>query len=448
MLQPGDRVAVAVSGGPDSVALLWALTDLRDQLGIVLSVVHVNHGLRGPESDQDEAFTRDLAQALGLDCLVERLHLPAGENLEQAARNARLAVFRKLLDDRRASKVATGHTRTDQAETVLFRLLRGAGSAGLTGIHPVLDGRIVRPLIEIERPDVLAYLQAAGRAWREDSSNRNLDLRRNRLRHELLPELERHYNPAVVRTLAHLAGWARDEEQYWQAVVLEAAARLFRLQAGVLYLNASASAALPPALERRVLRHAIQSVRGDLLAIDFAHIEQIRQLTAAAEGHGRVQLPGIDVFRSFDQIRIATAGLDAGLEGRNFSLTLVVPGTYDVPHSARRLILELREPGEADRRYNKEWDRLDWERVPRALCLRNWRPGDLYQPMGRTGPEKLKSLFHERRVPLWERRHWPVIASETELVWARGFGAASRLAAGPDSRLVLEITEVEGPPPP
>ena len=424
------------------MALLCALVELREELGILLSVVHVNHGLRGMESDGDEAFTRELAESLGLECLVERARLGEG-NVEQEGRKFRLQLFRRLIAEKQVDKVATGHTRTDQAETVLFRFLRGAGTAGLAGIHPVLEGRIVRPLIEVERGDVLEYLRAAGRSWREDSSNRSLDLVRNRLRHELLPQLERDWNPGIGGRLAQLAEWARDEEAYWQEELAGLEARYLREEGRVVFVEAPAVAGLPAAVERRLWRRVVEKVRGDLRGIEFGHIEQIRGLTAMEEGHGRVQIPGVDVFRSFDHLRVAPVEEEKGLAGRNFSVPLVIPGTYDLPHMKKRLILELREPEGRNRRYNEKSVCLDWERVPRPLWLRNWRPGDHYHPVGWSGSEKLKTLFQERRVPLWERRHWPVVASESEVIWARSFGAASALVAGPEARMVLEITETE-----
>jgi tRNA(Ile)-lysidine synthase len=446
MLRAGERVGVAVSGGPDSLALLWSLYELRTELGILLSVVHVNHGLRGAESDGDEAFTRDLAASVGLECIVERANLAeSAENIEQAGRRFRLQLFRRLVDSRQLDKIATGHTLTDQAETVLFRFLRGAGTAGLSGIHPVLDGRIVRPLIEVERADVLEYLRASGRAWREDSSNRSLHLARNRLRGELLPQLERGWNPAICRLLAHTADWARDEEAYWRGEVEVLAARYLRVEGPFVYFDAADLSGLPPAVERRLLRHALQIVRGDLRGLDYGHIEQIRSLTALSEGHGRVQVPGADVFRSFRQVRLGPPPERGGLEDRNFALRLVIPGTYDIPHTRNRVILQLAGCTGEDRRYNEASARLDWDRAPKPLWLRNWRPGDHYQPAGWAADEKLKTLFHYRRVPLWERRHWPVIASETEVIWAWGFGAASALIAGPGSGMVLEITELGAP---
>ncbi|HYM10676.1 MAG TPA: tRNA lysidine(34) synthetase TilS [Bryobacterales bacterium] len=447
MFRAGERVGVAVSGGPDSVALLRALCDLKGELGILPGVVHLNHGLRGAESADDAEFVAELARSLGLEFVLETVDVRAlaaasGENLEQAGRRLRYEFFRRLIGEGRFQKIAVGHTRTDQAETVLFRLLRGAATAGLAGIYPVLEGTIVRPLIEVERPEVLDYLRAIGQSWREDSSNQSRELARNRLRHDLLPQLAKEWNPEITPALAQLADWARDEEAYWRVEVEQLAGRYFRRQGRVVYFEAPKVADLAPAVQRRLLRHAVELVRGDLRGIDFGHIEQIRALATMGEGHGRAQIPGVDGFRSFNQMRLAPIGTGAGLEGRNFSLCLTIPGSYDVAETQSRFLFHLSQREGGHQEYNERLAGLDWERTPRPLWLRNWRPGDRYQPVGWGGPEKLKTLFQERKVPLWERRHWPVVASEHAVVWARGFGAAAELAAGPESRTVLEITEL------
>ncbi len=215
MLEPGQRVGVAVSGGADSVCLLYALLELG---GLELSVLHVDHGLRGEESRGDAAFVRELAAGLGLPFCLREIDLPAG-NLEQEARKARLSFFREHLAQGHADRVALGHTRRDQAETVLFRILRGAGTAGLAGIRPVTAGGLVRPLIDVERAEVEEFLRGRGIAWREDSTNAAPDFARNRIRHRLLPQLAADWNPGIVETLARTAEFAQAEEAYWEAEI-------------------------------------------------------------------------------------------------------------------------------------------------------------------------------------------------------------------------------------
>lgn len=435
MFAPGDRVAAAVSGGADSVCLLHLLAglDLR------LSVVHVNHKLRGDESEEDARFVLQLAERLGLEArIVECDVSQAGGNLEQEARRARYDLFRELPVDR----VATGHTKSDQAETVLFRFLRGSGSAGLAGIRPVTTDRVVRPLIEVERSEIVDYLREHGITWREDSTNAALDFARNRIRHELLPSLARDWNPALADMLARTAEWAYDEEAYWATQIDTLAADLIRPDSDeAVLLPAGDVTRLPRAAARRLLRRAIERVKGDLRGITFEHVDRILDLASAPEGHDRTQAPGIDVFRSFDWMRMSRMTVD-NLENRNFQFNLPVPASVALPGSQLVVSVEVLESARhGDCVYNNEVSHVDWDCVTGPLTLRNWRPGDQYQPVGRAGEHKVKSLFHEARVPLWERRHWPIIVCNDTIIWTRRFGPASVCAATPESRSVLEIRE-------
>src|SRR3974390_6614 len=219
MFPPGARVAVAVSGGADSVCLLHLLMDLRARWNLSLTVIHVNHLLRGSDSDADERYVRDLAARLGLTAIVEHIRLPSAGNLEQAARDARRPTSPRELDAGRFDRVALAHTLSDQAETVLFRFLRGSYTTGLAGMRPVTPEGIVRPLLETSRAEVLDYLQQHGIAWREDRTNQELRFSRNRIRHHLLPALAAEWNPGLSVLLAHHAVLAQEDESYWEAEV-------------------------------------------------------------------------------------------------------------------------------------------------------------------------------------------------------------------------------------
>lgn len=445
------RIGVAVSGGADSVFLLHALREL----GLAPAVLHINHGLRGAESDFDEEFVRELAARFSLPIYVAKSPLVTG-NIEQEARRARYEFFTAQITSGVCDAVATGHTLDDQSETVLYRFARGAGTAGLSGIHPVTPAGIIRPLIESRRKDIRAWLVERGIDWREDTSNENPDFARNRIRKRHLPELAASLNPALPEVLATTAAWARGEEEYW-------AAELDRLEP--LYVVESKESALlatgrflelPTAVQRRLLRRAILRVRGSLRSIDFRHIEGIRAMMATREGSGRVQLPGLDVYRSFDWLRLAPIGLDSRLE-RDFEAPLSVPGRTEV--TERQLTIEMELVNNASV-YNDGVQALDWERCAGSLSpgnwrLRNWRPGDQYQPVGRAAKQKIKTLFQDGRVPLWERRNWPVVVGSAvrsamredgsrdgTILWSRRFGVASDFAANPRSRKVLVIREM------
>jgi len=449
MFQTGQRVGVAVSGGADSVCLLHVLFELAPRWNLHLQVLHLDHQLRGEESREDARFVERLAAGLGLPFSlghadVSTLARDRGENLEQAARNERRRFFLEFLHSGAVDRIALGHTRSDQAETVLFRFLRGSGTAGLAGIRPVTSDGFVRPLIGIERSAVEQFLRERNITWREDSSNASLDFARNRIRRELLPMLQREWNPAITEMLAHTSDWALEEESYWETEIGRLAARLLISKPPAVLLRADQLADLPAAAARRLLRRAIEMVKGDLHSIDFAHVAAVTVLSSQPEGSGRLQIPGVDVYRSFEWLRLAPPGVD-NLENRNFRLPAPVPGSVPLPGESSAVLLELVEnktvTESSDSGYNKLMEYLDGDRISGALEVRNWRPGDQYRPVGHSGVEKIKLLFQQARIPLWERRSWPVITSGEEIVWARRFGPAANLAATPESRVLLKIQE-------
>ncbi len=450
MFHPGQRVGVAVSGGADSVCLLHVLFELAPRWNLHLHVLHLDHQLRGEESRQDARFVEQLAAQFGLPFSEERVNVAGlaaegGQNVEETARNERRRYFAEFLRSGTLDRVALGHTRSDQAETVLFRFLRGAGSAGLAGIRPVTAEGFVRPLLGVDRSDVEQFLRERNIAWRLDSTNTSLDFARNRIRHELLPQLQREWNPAIAEMLTHTADWALEEEEYWKAEIDRLAAEFLIKKPPAVLLRADQLRRLPGAAARRLLRRAIETLKGDLRAVDFSHVAAVLNLVSQPEGDGRLQVPGVDVYRSFEWLRLAPPGLD-NLENRNFRLPVSVPGRVPLPGGGAAILLELIENKPvtelSESRYNRSVYYLDWDRISGRLEVRNWRPGDQYKPVDHSGEEKIKFLFQQARVPLWERRSWPVMTSGETIVWARQFGPAAALLANPESRAVLKVQEV------
>ncbi len=431
----GARVGIAVSGGADSVALFRTFHELANERGWALVVLHVNHQLRGAESDGDMRFVSDLCSALDRPFDIEELPLLGGANLEQEARDLRLDWFRERMAALKLDRVALGHTASDQAETVLFRFLRGAATAGLSGIRPITEDGFIRPFIELTREEVRAQLPAG--SWREDSSNRNLAFDRNRIRHELLPYLRDHWNPQIEKALVVTARWAQDEETYWQKTVRDLAAQHLKTAHDFAQLCATESLLeLPAAAARRLIRYAIGQIRGDLRSIDFAHVEQILALVSQLEGSGRLQIPGVDIMRSFGWIRFAKPNSYGG--DRRFSVQAPIPGEIALPESHSVLILE---EVPLNCRYTKFLTYIDSDRLLGSLELRTWQPGDQFRPAGQSSEVKLKTLFQDAKIPLWERRTWPVLAIGNLIVWTRGFGPAAEFAAGPDTLRLVSITE-------
>jgi tRNA(Ile)-lysidine synthase len=446
MFSLGQRVGVAVSGGADSVCLLYVLRELAPRLNLNLSVLHLDHGLRGEESRGDAQFVRELARRIDLPVAIRSLDLSrAPGNLEQAARQARLEFFRERLASGEIDRVAVGHTRSDQAETVLFRFLRGAGTAGLSAIRPVTAEGLVRPLIEIGRAEVERYLRERGIPWREDSTNSDRHFARNRIRHDLLPQLESEWNPRLAESLAHAADLALADEAYWDEKIARLAERHFvsgkAPDPDAVVILARDLAVLAPAAGRRLVRGAIAQSKGDLRGVSFDHVEAVLEMAASPNGHGRMDLPGLQVIRSFDWLRFAVPHEPRA----GFAVPAPVPGRLSVPGSGNPIDLELIENSETSTPcecvYNREMGCVDWASISGPLTLRSWQAGDCYQPAGRASEEKIKNLFQEKRIPVWERSAWPILADRAGIVWSRKFGPAANRSASPSSRTVLQIRE-------
>ncbi len=464
--RPGERVAAAVSGGADSVALFRAMVAARAAAGLVLSAVHVNHGLRGAESDEDAAFVRRLTEQHQLPVTIHRADVQEaaarhGKGIEETARALRYDLFRRMLDAGEVDAVVTAHTLDDQAETVLMKLLRGAWTEGLSGIAPVMSqprGRIVRPLLTVTRADVIAYLEGLGQTWREDASNRDPAFTRNRVRHELLPQVTAFAPDAAIK-LARVAAIARDEEAWWTR-------ELARLLPGLvlpgrpvrgggranstrpgeqsLSIELDRLAALHPAVARRVLRAAAEQLGHPL---SFDETESLRALAADGSGRGRRLLGlagGVVAERTARELQLRRGGtpLTAALP----AITIPVPGAM----LAEKYGLHVTTQGEL---------------LPETrLVLRTPKAGDRVVLRHSRSPKSVKDVLERAGWSAEERAHCPVIAIEStvgagRIAWLRGVdvepepglavlvteGSATQsgleLAADPDRDAVIEPPE-------
>ena len=445
---PAGRVGVAVSGGADSVCLFLLLRDIVD-----VAILHLNHSLRGEESDGDETFVRNLAARFDVPLHVKRVEVAAlSGNLEEAARKTRYEFYHEIIAAGRIHCVATGHTLSDQAETVLFRMLRGAHLAGLAAIHPIAPGPIIRPLLEVSREEVEQFLRERQEPWRDDSSNRDLSLDRNRIRHTLLPALKRDWNPEIERSLGQLAALSFDEERFWADWIGQNAPHFLEFRGNIVLATASKLTEQPVAVARRLVRRAIEHVKGNLHSIDFAHVESILNLARRPEGDGRLQVPQVDVYRSFDWIRFAPLASGDQLEVRNQHCACTIPGRARLPLAHVVIDLEVIEnrdgwhppEGGAESARVKEYE-LDWDRVLELgseLRLRTWKPGDQYTRISAESSSKVKAMFQQWRVPLWDRGTWPMITVASKIIWSREFGPAVEVAAHRETRRVLIVRDV------
>ncbi len=431
LLKAGDRVGIAVSGGADSVALLRLLLELRSEVGIVLSAVHFNHQLRGADSDADAQFVADLARhyKLTLHCESANTTTYAAQkhlSIETAARELRYQCFRHLLTQARLNRIATAHTLDDQAETVLLRIVRGAGSRGLAGVYPELSipnskssSTIVRPLLATRRKDLEVYLKGLRQPWREDASNRDLRHARNRVRHGILPRLERFLNPAVREALADTAEIARAEETYWRREVLRVLPQVWAQPDGSRgTLKSVTLSVLPLALQRRVIRAACESLG---LRLEFHHVEGI---LALASSHAKsTELPaGWVVSRKKHGLCLERKPVAVASD---YEYPLPVPGSALVPEANSRFEAVV-VPGNRLEEYNPD-HLLKRASLGKELRVRNWRPGDRFWPAHTKAPRKIKELLPGHDLAGPQRRLWPVVVNGNDLVWVRGFPAPAKL---------------------
>jgi tRNA(Ile)-lysidine synthase len=439
MLPGGARAGVAVSGGADSVALLHLLHRLSQARGWSLVVLHFDHQLRGTESDGDRRFVETLAASLALPCFVGSADVRSaaqGGNLEQTARHLRYRFFTEIRERLTLDVVATGHTASDQAETVLMRLLRGTSPDSLAGIRAVNDGWIVRPLLELTRRQVREWLSAEGLIWREDSSNAENCYDRNRLRNEVLPLLRSQWNPKVEHVLARLASLAERDEGFWRSAVDAVWSEVTARNRFGIVLNVERMRHEHPALQSRVLMRACAEAAGAPLRVSNDQVDRLLSLVAQQAGDGRLSLPQLKAWRSFSQILLYKGVVSFA---RPQPVELAVPGAAALEPNGPRV--RLVGAGNGAGAYNEVSGRLESSLAPGPFWLRAWRAGDRCRPAGRGDEGSIHRLLQQLKVPAWDRFGWPVLEWQGQVVWARGLGVAADWCARPGSANPIEIVE-------
>ncbi len=468
MVRPGDRVAVAVSGGADSVALLLLLEELQSALGISLLIAHFNHMLRGAGSEEDAEFVCALARGRGMEVASAAEDIAAEArrtraNVEEVARERRYRFFARLVAEGKATRVAVAHTADDQAETLLARLGRGTGPQGLAGIYPVL-GDVIRPLLRIRRGELRSYLSGRGQPWREDPSNLDATRLRARIRSELLPLLEQKLSPAVVTHLGWLAELTRAEEAFWSTVVEErfralteqeteeisiACADLLEpLPLGGSGLASEARAEALRAVSRRLVRKIFERIRSGRGQLSAEHVEQVLHLATTPTSGRRVRLPAEAVVeRRLARLVFLPAKRAAQAHLGAYAYPIELPASgeleIEIAEIGKRFCLKLIDWPRPTRDTKREEQALDAGLLRFPLVLRSWRAGDAYCPKGRRHARKLKRLLLERKIPARDRRGWPVLTSEGRLVWAWRLPPVAEFVANQASKSALVIQEAE-----
>ncbi len=439
MVAPGDHVLVAASGGADSTALLLCLCRLSADLNISLTVGHLNHRIREAEADADEDFVRRMSSDLGLPFVSERVEVKleaaaAKRNLEDLARQRRYDFLSRTAQRVEANRIAVGHTMNDQAETILFRFIRGSGIEGLSAIHPVVDGLVIRPMLECSRAAILAYLKQREARYREDSSNKDIRHARNRIRRELLPYLENNLNPKLVPTLAREALLARETWSFMESQAKQAFAGLQNPMEGGISLKIRGLLEFHPALQKLVLREALRACLGSLRGITSLHIQSVLALCRPGHSGDQIRMPsGCTAIRQFDSLLLLK---HTPQPGPAFVYSLSIPGQCFVAEA--KAIFRCAPCGSPDWKalqesgFTKAF--LEPSVLPQVLTIRSRLPGDRY---GGHGHRKVKKLLIDCRIPRLQRSSLPMVAAGNEVIWIPGFRPASAYAAQPGSPMCV-----------
>ena len=440
MLCPGDHVVVAVSGGPDSVCLLSVLQAFAKDLSLTLHVAHLDHRFRGRESADEALFVARLAEKMGIPATVEHFDVPAfcrehGLSSPAGAREVRYSFLHRVAETVGASRIATGHTATDQAETLLMRLLRGASIAGLSAIPPVREN-IIRPLINVTREEVLEYLRLRGLEYASDPSNTMPVYTRNRIRMEVLPVLKQ-VNPRIVETLASEAALLRDEGEAAEACLTTIAAEVLAQDEDGVSLNREGFNALPRAFKRRMLLKAADLAGAQSSGLSSVQINDAIDFMAASQTGRTMLMPyGLIIEREYEKfvMRFQEAA-------EEFSYPLPVPGSTAIPELGMDADAEVlnRLPDETNVK-NYRWQALfDYDKIG-LLTLRNRRPGDWFCPAGMRGKsKKLQDFFVDVKMPRRRRDTVPILLSDNDIVWVVGLRTDDRFLPGISTKRVLAV---------
>lgn len=440
LLERGARVGVAVSGGPDSVALLAALRELQPTWDLTLVVAHVDHGLR-QEAARDREMVKELCRRWELPCAVRELS-PGGRKsgVEVWARRERYRFFAEVKEAYRLDRMALGHTQDDQAETILFRLLRGSGRNGLGGIPPLREGWLIRPLLACSRREVLAYLTEQKLPFAMDSTNADTTYTRNRIRHLLLPLLEREFSPRVRQHLAHLADLMREEEALLVKVAREC---LARVQEPSGALSIPRLRAEPDALRMRVVRMWLLEYTGRAGRIGSAHVTRVLDLMDSGPTTGRLDLPyGLRVVREYDSLRREKQTEEASSP---YVCTLFPGKELVLPEAGWHISLSAPVPWRGGQWRQADaaggWQALfDVKALIGGITVRNFRPGDRICPHGMIGHKKVKNVFIDAKIPLAVRRTLPLVVAGEEVVWVPGCVRSEWGKVTPQTEKVCAIT--------
>ncbi len=456
MLKPKHSVVIGVSGGPDSVALLHILLALAPRLSLRLGVAHLNHCLRRNDSDNDARFVETLARKFDLPCYIQKKDVRNYQiknrlSLEEAARSVRYAFLNNVAKTKGYNKIALGHHSDDNAELVLMNLFRGSGTLGLSGIPPVRGDKIIRPLIQVGRSELIEFLSQNNLKYVSDASNMDTRYLRNRVRHNLIPLLKTSYNPKISETLNRLSSIIKSEEEWIEDVVYPFFEKaVLHVQANQITLSVPMLNRYHLALQRRIIRMAIEKIKGDLRRIRLVNIDSVIGFLGKSPAHGNIDLPDrIRIQKKRDNLYIFREKNAL----RDFKLKSDHSDTFIFEYKIEKLesvfikeiqahirFTEMSVQNLPDYRSTGQYTNFfDKDTLSFPMVLRNFRPGDAFKPLGVRGTQKLKKFFIDKKVPRNERIKCPILLSGGNIIWVVGHRIDESVKVMPSTRNVLKV---------
>jgi tRNA(Ile)-lysidine synthase len=445
LLDRGDRLIVGVSGGVDSMVLLHLLNVFRKQFDLSLIIAHVNHGLRPKESEAEAELVQKESERLGLTFEyglfnAEEFQKTRGISLQDAARRIRFHYYNVLLQKYSANKIALGHNADDQVETVLLRLMRGSGLKGLRGILPIREGRVIRPLLEVWRREIESFAEEMKIPYLLDSSNLKENYLRNRIRLTLIPLIEKEYQPKFKGVLLRTSAILREENDYLERGAEEAYHKIVQEEKDALSFNLSQYQSLHPAIQWRVLQKMWGGM--DIEAREGTEVDPIYEKLGQPNPSFLLELShGISLEKRYDRVTMKKGWAKLVPP---FEVELISPGRTYIEEIKRAIVVEevCRIDKIKDIHRLPDMALLDYQNLQFPLRVRNFRPGDRFQPLGVRGTQKLKEFFIDHKIPRFERAGIPLLVSGEMIAWVVGHRINDRAKVTEKTQRVLKVKVV------
>ena len=438
-------MVVALSGGPDSTALLAVLSEIAKGMKLTLIVAHFNHGLRGRNSDADERFSRRLAAAMGwVFCAakMDRKHHRKGISPEEYFRRERYDFLSEVARDHGAQKIALGHNLNDQAETVLLHFLRGSGLEGLRGIQPMRDEKIIRPLLDVSREEIMAYLNTSAIQYRRDSSNKNIKYLRNQIRAELIPYLKKKYNPNIEISLSHMAEILRNEDEFIKDQVDRSLRKAFiQKDANRVALKLNIINKLPPAIRWRLFKTVLEDFSPDKNGVSYRHVQSLDGMAQNSESGKKIILPMNIEARKDYQVLILEKRTSREKQVK-YEYVLSVPGSVFINELNATIIAQRIRKDKIDFAL-QDTLYMDWDRIQQPLIVRNRRAGDWLHPLGMTGRQKIKKFFIDRKISRGSRNQMMLLVDGLSVISVGKTRLDERVKITANTKKVLAVKIIE-----